>query len=72
MPTPLFATDKTTSEDSVRTGLNASDLKQAVLDHMVYSLARPIASAEPHDYFHALSLAVRDRMQHRWMDTTRT
>lgn len=72
MPTRIFATDKTTTEDSVRTGLNTSELKQAVLDHMIYSLARPTATAEPQDYFHALSLAVRDRMQHRWMDTTHT
>ena len=34
MPKCAPATHKTTTEDSVRTGLNALDLKQAVLDHM--------------------------------------
>ncbi|OYY75232.1 MAG: glycogen phosphorylase [Gammaproteobacteria bacterium 28-57-27] len=72
MPKRTLVPARSATEDNVRTGLNASELKQAVLDHMIYSLARPIALAKPQDYFHALSLAVRDRMQHRWMDTTQT
>ena len=57
-------------EAIVRTGLQADAIKQAVLDHLLYSLARPLALAKPHEYYHALALAVRDRLQHRWMDTT--
>ena len=57
-------------EAVVRTGLQADAIKQAVLDHLLYSLARPLALAKPHEYYHALALAVRDRLQHRWMDTT--
>lgn len=72
MPKRTLVPARSATEDNVRTGLSASELKQAMLDHMIYSLARPIALAEPQDYFHALSLAVRDRMQHRWMDTTQT
>ncbi len=57
-------------EAVVRTGLQAEAIKQAVLDHLLYSLARPLALAKPHEYYHALALAVRDRLQQRWMDTT--
>ncbi|MEW5838704.1 MAG: glycogen/starch/alpha-glucan phosphorylase [Pseudomonadota bacterium] len=57
-------------EAVVRTGLQTNEIKLAVLDHLLYSLARPLALAEPHEYYHALALAVRDRLQHRWMETT--
>ncbi len=60
------------SMTDVRTGLQAADLKQAVTDHMSYSIGRLPAVATPHDYYRALSLAVRDRMQQRWMSTTQT
>jgi starch phosphorylase len=53
-----------------RTGMQAADLRQAVLDHLRYSMGRLPAFAEPCDYYRALALAVRDRMQHRWMKTT--
>jgi starch phosphorylase len=54
----------------VRTGLQAAALRQAVTDHLRYSVGRLAALARPHDYYRALALAVRDRMQHRWMTTT--
>ena len=56
----------------VRTGMQAADLKQAVADHLRYSVGRLPAVANPHHYYRALALAVRDRMQHRWMNTTQT
>jgi glycogen phosphorylase len=37
-----------------------------------FTIGRLPAIAGPHDYYRALSLAVRDRMQHRWMNTTQT
>ncbi|MGH8570278.1 MAG: glycogen/starch/alpha-glucan phosphorylase, partial [Gammaproteobacteria bacterium] len=46
-------------------------LRQAVTDHLRYSVGR-LAALSPHDYYRALALAVRDRMQHRWMNTTQT
>ncbi|MGC2048087.1 MAG: glycogen/starch/alpha-glucan phosphorylase, partial [Gallionella sp.] len=52
--------------------MTAVALKQAVTDHLHYSLGRLPAVAKPHDYYRALALAVRDRMQHRWMSTTQT
>jgi glycogen phosphorylase len=62
----------TANVTDVRTGLQADDLRQAVIDHLGYSLGRLASVASPHDYYRALSLAVRDRMQHRWMNTTQT
>jgi glycogen phosphorylase len=56
--------------DEVRTGLTADALRRAVSDHLVYSIGRPPAAREPQHYYRALSLAVRDRMQKRWMATT--
>jgi glycogen phosphorylase len=72
-------TRKTTHDTStpladvdVRTGMTAVTLKQAVTDHLHYSVGRLPVVATPHDYYHALALAVRDRMQHRWMNTAQT
>ncbi len=61
-----------TSVADVRTGMQPADLKQAVTDHLRYSVGRLEAIATPHHYYRALALAVRDRMQHRWMSTTQT
>jgi starch phosphorylase len=64
------ATNHTDSD--VRTGMQAAALKQAVTDHLRYSVGRLEAVATSHDYYRALALAVRDRMQQRWMCTTQT
>ncbi|CAN5353792.1 glycogen/starch/alpha-glucan phosphorylase [soil metagenome] len=53
-----------------RSGMTAEALKQAVSDHLMYSIARPAAVLTSEHYYRALSLAVRDRMQRRWMATT--
>jgi glycogen phosphorylase len=53
-----------------RTGMTAAALKAAVTDHLLYSIARPASTLIPDHYYRALSLAVRDRMQKRWMATT--
>lgn len=58
--------------EAARTGMHADALRQAVLDHLRYSIGRHAAIAGPPDYYRALALAVRDRMQHRWIDTTQT
>ncbi|MBX3461984.1 MAG: glycogen/starch/alpha-glucan phosphorylase [Planctomycetes bacterium] len=55
-----------------RTGMTAADLRQAVLDHLRFSIGRPAAAATPRHWYQALALAVRDRMQDRWMRTTET
>jgi starch phosphorylase len=60
------------AEASVRTGMTAGALRQAVTDHLEYSLGRLPAVAGPGDYYHALALAVRDRMQRRWTRSAET
>jgi starch phosphorylase len=60
------------SDADVRTGMDAAALRQAVADHLRYSVGRLPAVASPHDYYRALALAVRDRMQHRWTNTIQT
>lgn len=57
---------------SSRTGMDAASLRRAIEDHLLYSLGRPAALLTSQNYYHALALAVRDRMQKRWTETTQT
>ncbi|AKH39556.1 maltodextrin phosphorylase [Nitrosomonas communis] len=52
--------------------MQAAALKQAVIDHLHYSIGHPPVAMTLHDYYYALALAVRDRMQHRWLNTIQT
>ncbi|QQW37352.1 glycogen/starch/alpha-glucan phosphorylase [Mycobacterium marinum] len=52
--------------------MSSDALRQAIEDHLRYSLGRPAALLEPKHYYRALALAVRDRMQQRWIETTQT
>ena len=70
--TAASATVSVPADTDVRTGMQAATLKQAVMDHLRYSVGRLPAVASAHDYYYALALAVRDRMQQRWMKTTQT
>ena len=56
--------------DDVRTGMTAPSLRKAIEDHLRYTLGRPAQLLQPQHYYPALALAVRDRMQKRWTDTT--
>jgi starch phosphorylase len=53
-------------KENGRIGSNAEALKQSVKDHLTYTLGKVPAAASRHDYYKALALAVRDRMQHLW------
>jgi starch phosphorylase len=55
-----------------RTRLSVPAIRQGMLDHLVYSLGRLPAVASRHDYYKALSLTVRDRLQQRWAHSVRT
>jgi starch phosphorylase len=70
--TGVIPPETSLSAPDVRTGMQAAALKQAVADHLRYSVGRLPAVAGPQNYYRALALAVRDRMQHRWMNTTQT
>jgi starch phosphorylase len=65
-----LGTAPATAADDERTGLTAAAITRAVSSHLGYSLGRLPAAASPHDYYRALALAVRDRLQHRWAHTT--
>ena len=60
------------SHDHVRTGLDADDLREAIVDHLRYSIGRPAAALKPEHYYRALALAVRDRMQDNRVASTQT
>ena len=66
------ATSPAGDDGDVRTAMTADGLRTAIEDHLRYSLGRPAALLEPKHYYHALALAVRDRMQKRWTETTQT
>ncbi|WP_273732099.1 glycogen/starch/alpha-glucan phosphorylase [Mycolicibacterium septicum] len=65
------ALSSSTDEHS-RTGLSADALRRAIADHLRYSIGRPASVLTPEHYYRALSLAVRDRMQQRWIASTQT
>jgi glycogen phosphorylase len=66
------ATPKTIpAPEPTRTGLASDALQRAVLDNLVYTLARLPEIATPHDWYMALACSVRDRMLARWMSTVR-
>src|SRR5271165_942370 len=54
------------------TSLSVDGLAKAVSDHLRYSVGYPPEVADAHDYYRALALAVRDRMQNNWIKTTQT
>ncbi len=63
----------TSAETSaVRAGLDVDDLRQAIVDHLRYSIGRPAAALRPEHYYRATALAVRDRMQDNRMASTQT
>jgi starch phosphorylase len=71
-PSDLTSTAATTPSPTgqTRSGMTSEALCAAVTDHLLYSIARPPVALTPEHYYRALSLAVRDRMQKRWMATT--
>jgi starch phosphorylase len=66
VPAPQTATQ---TAETVRTGVQPEALRQAVADHLRFSIGRLPAVATRHDYYRALALAVRDRMQDHWTRT---
>ena len=52
-----------------RTGMSDDILVRAVVDHLRYSFAKNKKTASADDIYLAMSLAIRDRLIHRWMKT---
>jgi starch phosphorylase len=64
-------TSPITARDEERTGLDAAAIARAVHGHLLYTVGRLPEVATEHDWYRALALAVRDRLQHRWVNTSR-
>ncbi|MEM9073886.1 MAG: glycogen/starch/alpha-glucan phosphorylase [Myxococcota bacterium] len=54
-----------------RRGMSRVTLERAVLDHLNFTLAKDLPSATTHDAYLAMAHAVRDRLVHRWIETSR-
>ena len=52
-----------------RTGMSDNTLVMAVVDHLRYTFAKNKKTASADDIYLAMSLAIRDRLIHRWMKT---
>jgi starch phosphorylase len=55
-----------------RTGLSIETLKRAFTDNLFYVQGKFPAIATKNDYYLALAYTVRDRLLHRWLNTTQT
>jgi starch phosphorylase len=55
-----------------RRGMDADSLTRAFANHLEYTLAKSMDRATLHDVYIALSLAARDRMVERWIQTQKT
>ena len=58
-----------TKVSNERTGMTDDVLVRAVIDHLRYSFAKNNKTASANDIYLATSLAIRDRLIARWMDT---
>jgi starch phosphorylase len=47
--------------------MDCADLKQAIIDHLNFTQARPVSMASPNDWYMAVAHAVRDRMLDDWL-----
>jgi starch phosphorylase len=68
-PRTTTASMRAVQVEDDRTSFDPAALRRGFYDHLRYSKGRQLASATPHDRFHALALAVRDRLCYRWQQT---
>ncbi|MGY6523252.1 MAG: glycogen/starch/alpha-glucan phosphorylase [Mongoliitalea sp.] len=55
------------TREETRTGLGPETLKRAILNHLFYNQGKFPEIATRNDYYMAMSYAVRDRLQQRWV-----
>ena len=55
-----------------RTGMAPATLERAIIDHLNYSCSKTARAATLLDMYKALSLATRDRLVNRWLNTRNT
>jgi starch phosphorylase len=58
--------------DQDRIWMDGESLTRGMVDHLRFSRVKTLDYAHSIDIYHALSLAVRDRLVHRWIQTART
>ena len=71
---PISATEQSSQvwvEDD-RTGMTVETLKRAFADNLYYIQGKNEFLATPYDYYMALAYTLRDRLLHRWINTTTT
>jgi len=51
---------------------SAPEIKKSIQDHLTYSIGRSPSLANKQDYYQALALTVRDRLQQHWVETVQT
>ena len=69
-------TKKVTAKSAIRieddrTGLEIPTLKRAFLDNLYYLQGRIPEMATKNDFYMALAYTIRDRLLHRWLNTTK-
>lgn len=57
---------------SMRLGMDAQSIKNALFYHLEYSLGKDVYSATDHDRYSCVALATRDRLIERWIATQQT
>ncbi|MGB9716393.1 MAG: glycogen/starch/alpha-glucan phosphorylase [Thermodesulfovibrionales bacterium] len=57
------------SIEDIRTEMGAEAIKQSVLNHIYFNLAKTLNTATLNDWYLALAYTVRDRMIKRWIKT---
>jgi glycogen phosphorylase len=68
---PINDTPQVMLEDN-RTGLSIETLRSALADNLFYIQGKFPSIATKNDYYMALAYTVRDRLLHRWLNTTET
>ena len=64
--------EKLTPSKNEMQGVDVDSLKNSFINHLEYSLGKDFYSATNHDLYASLSLAARDRLTERWLETQQT
>lgn len=63
---------KTMATEDDRTGMSVETLRRALADNLYYTQGKFPAIATKNDYYMALAYTIRDRLLHKWVNTTQT
>ena len=54
---------------NIRTGIKPEEIKQAILDHLHFTVGRSPGLATQNDWYMSVAYSLRDRMMEDWIDT---